>query len=299
MNLSVLFIILIMFGRISLLGYERIEFNRAAKNRDPLVSTFLLFSIAGIMLLPLLFLTDFDALSGIGYASLSGTLYSLAFTLYVYVLSNYEVSLVTPLYNFNVFFLFILSVLFLGESFYWFKLVGMALLFIGTALLERKHSLKESVKAVFTNRGCLLMIVVSLLIALGRIIDGLFVKTTTDPFLYSIIQYWIISLYLLIAIVGTKKLRLIREVIAGNYKHFLLGSFANAYSYVLLLVLLSFFNFELSIAEPLSMLSLLVTLGLSVWILKEDIKGRLIGAILMIIGGILLVNSFRPLDFIP
>ncbi len=292
MDLTILFIVLIMIGRVALLGYERIEFKKAGENQDPLVSTFLLFAIAGVMLLPVLIFASFEGVEGLVYATISGTVYSVAFVLYVYVLANYEASLVSPLYNFNVFFLFILSMIFLGENFFWFKLAGIFLLFVGTSLLDIKHSLKESIVAVFTNRGCLLMIIVSLLIAIGRVIDGLFVKTTTDPFLYAVIQYWVISLYLFIAILVSKKIRIIKTAIIAHYKHFLLGSFANAYSYILLLVSISIFGLELSIAEPLSMLSLLVTLGLSAWILKEKVKGRWLGAILMVIGGILLVIKF-------
>ncbi len=292
MALTLLFIILIMIGRVTLLGYERIEFKKAGENQDPLVSTFLLFAIAGVMLLPMLFFASFQGIEGLVYASISGTVYSVAFVIYVYVLSNYEVSLVSPLYNFNVFFLFVLSVIFLDETFYWFKLGGILLLFIGTSLLDRKQSLKESIIAVFTNRGCLLMILVSLLIAVGRVIDGSFVKTTPDPFLYAIIQYFVISLYLFIAILVSKRIKTIKTAIVANFKHFLLGSFANAYSYILLLVSISLFGLEVSIAEPLSMLSLLVTIGLSAWILKEEIKGRILGAILMLVGGVLLVLKF-------
>ena len=153
MDLTVLYIILIMIVRVSLLGYERIEFKRAGKDQDPLVSTFLLFAIAGFMLLPMLFLASFDTLEGLIYASISGTVYSVAFVLYVYVLSNYDASLVSPLYNFNVLFLFILSIIFLGEfsiNTFWFRLGGIILLFVGTSLLDMKHSLKDSIKAVFT-----------------------------------------------------------------------------------------------------------------------------------------------------
>ena len=136
------------------------------------------------------------------------------------------------------------------------------------------------------------MIIVSFLIAVGRVIDGLFVKNTTDPFLYAIIQYWVISLYLFIAILITRRFMTIKTALIANFKHFLLGSFANAYSYILLLISISIFGLDLSIAEPLSMLSLLVTMGLSAWILKEKIKGRILGAILMLVGGILLVLKF-------
>ncbi len=295
MDITLLFLILVIGGRVFLLGYERIEFRKAGENQDPTVSTFLLFAIAGVMLLPMLVFASFEGAEGVLYALISGTVYSVAFVLYVYVLSNYDVSLVSPLYNFNVLFLFVLSIIFLSEfalNTFWFRLGGILLLFIGTSLLDIKHSLKASIKAVFSNKGCLLMIFVSLLIAIGRVIDGLFVKYTPDPFLYAIIQYWVISLYLFIFILATNKLKLIKTTILSNYKHFLLGSFANGYSYMLLLISISLFGLDISIAEPLSMLSLLVTMGLSAWILKEKIKGRVLGAILMLIGSILLVLNF-------
>jgi len=291
MSLSVLFLTLVMLGRITLLGYERIQFKKAGQNQDALVSTFLLFAIAGVMLLPMIFFASFEAINGLLNALVSGTVYSIAFVLYVHVLSHYEASLVSPFYNFNAFFLLILSMIFLGENFTWFKLVGVLFLFIGTFFLDRKQrtNFKENITALFTNRGCLLMILVSFLVAIGRIIDGLFVKTTTDPFLYAIIQYCTISLYLFGIILVTRRIRLIASIFASHYKNFLLGSFANAYSYILLLVSIALLHLELSIAEPLSMLSLLVTMVLSVWLLREEIKGRIVGALLMIAGGIFLV----------
>ncbi|MCP4764432.1 MAG: hypothetical protein GY870_21840, partial [archaeon] len=44
-----------MVGRILLLGFERIGFKNAGEDRDPFVSTFLLFMVSCLLLSPILF----------------------------------------------------------------------------------------------------------------------------------------------------------------------------------------------------------------------------------------------------
>lgn len=56
------------------------------------------------------------------YSSISSFIYSFAFVLYVKSLSIANASLVGPLYNFNVFFLLILTFIFLGEKITYLKI---------------------------------------------------------------------------------------------------------------------------------------------------------------------------------
>ena len=286
----ILFIILFMTGRIFLLGYERVSFKKAGEGQDSLVSTLLLFGIAGILSLPLLIFYPFPPMVLL-MASISAIIYTFAFIIYVYVLSNYEISLVTPLYNFNVLFLLLLSIVFLDETFSWFKLAGIILLIYGVSFLDKKQNLGKSIIAIFKNRGCLLMSLMSLLLAIGRIFDTHFVRTGYNPAAYSIAEYTMISVYLSIII-------LFKHLIKHNVpspikifkkrpKYFILGAFANGYSYIFLLAVLNFM--DVSIAEPLSMLSVIVSILLSAWMFREKIKQRLVGAIIMFIGTVFLI----------
>ena len=192
--------------RILLLSYERIAFKQSSEEKSSLISTFLLFSLAAVFLTPLLFFVSWT-LADFTYAIISSIIYTATFSLYIYVLANYEVSLVSPFYNFNVFFLLMLSVIFLGESFSGFKLLGTLLLFYGTGYLSKNNegtSFFQSLKVVYKNRGCQLMMLMSLLMAVARIFDRININYC-DPAFYSFALYFLISFYLGLIIIATKK----------------------------------------------------------------------------------------------
>ncbi len=274
-----------MIGRIILLGFERILFKKAGKDHNSLVSTFWLFGLASFFQIPLLFIYPFGMQDFLN-AAVSAGIYTVTFSIYVYVLSNYEVSLITPFYNFNVFFLLILSVIFLDEVFTLFKIVGIFLLFFGTLFLNKEESLLKSLKSVYKNRGCQLMIVVSLLMAVGRVIDRKMINETPPP-IYSFALYFLMGVYIGIILLIQRKGHLIITAIKTQPKEFLTGGAFNAYSYLFLLI--AFTQMEVSVAEPLSMLSVILTIILSYFYFKESIKNRLVGALIMFGGAILLV----------
>ena len=272
-------------GRILLLGYERFAFKKAGREKNSIISTFLLFFIATILLLPILFFYSFDLIVLL-YALPSAAIYTAAFLIYIYVLSNYEVSLIVPFYNFNVFFLLILSIIFLGENFNFLKLIGICLLFFGTIFLNKEARFLDSLKAVYYNRGCQLMILVSMLMAVGRVIDTYLVKSF-NPGEYSIALYLWISFDIFIVLVMTKNVKSIIPTFKARYKEFLIGSGTNAFSYLFLLIALT--EMEVSLAEPLSMLSIILSIIFSYIFFKEKIRDRLIGGAIMSFGAILLL----------
>ncbi len=272
-------------GRILLLGYERIAFKKAGREKNSMISTFLLFFIPTFLLLPILFYYSWDFIVLL-YAFPSSVIYTAAFLIYINVLSNYEVSLIVPFYNFNVFFLLILSIIFLEDSFNTLKIIGIIMLFLGTTFLNKEARLLDSLKAVYNNRGCQLMILVSMLMAVGRVIDTFLIRTF-NPGEYSIALYFLISFDIFIIILFTKKVKDIIPTFKSRYKEFLIGSGTNAFSYLFLLIALT--EMEISTAEPLSMLSIILSIIFSYLFFKEKIKDRLIGGIIMSIGAVLLI----------
>ena len=272
-------------GRILLLGYERIAFKKAGREKNSIISTFLLFFIPTFLLLPILFYYSWDFIVLL-YAFPSSVIYTAAFLIYIYVLSNYEVSLIVPFYNFNVFFLLILSILFLEDTFNTLKIIGIFMLFLGTTFLNKEARLLDSLKAVYKNKGCQLMILVSMLMAVGRVIDTFLIRTF-NPGEYSIALYLLISFDIFIIILFTKKVKDIIPTFKSRYKEFLIGSGTNAFSYLFLLIAIT--EIEISVAEPLSMLSIILSIIFSYLFFKEKIKDRLIGGIIMSIGAVLLI----------
>jgi transporter family protein len=248
---------------------------------NSIVTSFLFFGIAVLFLLPFaLFHPSFD-LSALKYGILSGFIYSISFVLYVKSLSIGEASLVGPLYNFNVFFLLILTSIFLKEPFTISKVIGLSLLVYGASFLNRQENLYKSLYSLFKRKDTLFMMGSSFLIAIGRTIDG-FVVGKIDPLFYCFFLYLVISVYQFFYILLRKEVKEVFKLLKEKTLLVTIAAGINAYSYMFLLI--AFRSIDVSIAEPLSMLSMLVTLFLAKNVFKEDIRKRIIGVIIMILG---------------
>ncbi len=279
---------LALAGRIMMLGYERIIVKQLGENSDSVGAAFLFFSIASIFLIPVLFFTEipenWNFLWWVLFASL---IYSNTFVLYVRSLSLGEASLVGPLYNFNIFFLLILTSIFLGEKVTILKVTGILLLFYGTSFLNRQKNPFKSIKALFNDKACQIMILCSFLMAFGRTIDGFAVKNVS-PLLYSFCLYTGISMFLFLYILFRKRWKTTVSIFRSRPIHSSVAAFINAYSYLFLVI--AFTKIDVSIAEPASMLSMIVTVILAHYIFNEKIRDRLIGVIIMIAGAWLLIS---------
>ncbi|NMC59199.1 MAG: DMT family transporter [Candidatus Methanofastidiosa archaeon] len=273
---------LALCARIILLGWERILVKKLGEKSDSISGTFLFFSLGTVFLIPALFYTDILVdYHIIIYVILSSFVYSIAFWLYVKSLSEGEASLVSPLYNFNVFFLLVLAVVFLDERLSISKITGLILLFYGVSFLNRKDNILESFKAILLDKPCQYMITASLLIAIGRTIDGNAIKITT-PILYAFYLNIGISFFLFIYILVKGNVSKTVSLFKEKKKVATLSGGLNAYSYLFLLV--AFTGLEVSIAEPASMTGVIITIILAGRLLNENIKERLLGVAIMLIG---------------
>lgn len=275
-----------LLGRIFLLGYERIVVKRLGQHSDSESASFLFFAIALIFLFPLIFFVSVPiSFEFLQFVVLSAFVYSIAFVLYVKSLTIGEASLVSPLYNFNVFFLLILTVIFLGESFSIFKIIGLLLLVYGASFLNKQQNIFLSLKSLFKDKAPLLMIISSLLIAIGRTIDG-FVVQDVSPIIYAFSVYVGISIFTLIYIIFTRKLKNTLLLLREKPKIAFMAGAVNAFSYLFLLF--AFTKIDVSIAEPASMLGMIVTVILAHFAFKEKIGNRLVAVLIMFLGSLLL-----------
>ncbi|MGB9614798.1 MAG: EamA family transporter, partial [Fervidobacterium sp.] len=104
---------------------------------------------------------------------------------------------------------------------------------------------------------------------------------------YSVGIYLVISIYIFIygLVFGNKPKEYI-NLVKTRFIYLLLGGICNAYSYI---ALLKAFNYlGVSVAEPLSMLSVFVTMFFARVFLKEKIGFRVIAAILLFFGALLI-----------
>jgi transporter family protein len=280
---------LALLGRITLLGYERIVVKQLGQRSNSAGAAFLFFAVAALFLLP--FLLFVDKPSDYGFlllVTLASFTYAIAFALYVESLSTGEASLVSPLYNFNVLFLLILTTILLGETITAFKIAGILLLILGASLLNQERNPLRSLGMLFKDRACLLMIVCSILMAVGRTIDG-FVVQDVPPTLYAFCLYTGISLFLLIYLLLTKKAGEMLALLKSRPKVAIAAGAVNAYAYVLLLF--AFTKIDVSVAEPASVLGMIATVILARLIFKERIRRRLVAVGVMIAGAWLLLYA--------
>ncbi len=279
---------LALTGRILMLGYERIVVKQLGQGSDSVGAAFLFFSIATLFLAPVLFFIEMPESWGfLWWVLLAAAIYSNTFVLYVRSLSLGEASLVGPLYNFNVFFLVILTTIFLGEKMTLLRILGIALLFYGTSYLNRQRNIIRSFKALFSDKACQLMILCSLLMAFGRTIDGYAVQSVS-PVFYSFALYFFISVFLFLFLVLKKRTGNMVRIFKEKPVRSSIAAFINAYSYLFLVI--AFTKIDVSIAEPASMLSMMVTVILAHFIFREKIRDRIIGVVIMIVGAWLLVS---------
>jgi transporter family protein len=280
---------LALLGRIILLGYERIVVKQLGQRANSEGAAFLFFAIAALLLLPLLLFVDMPSDYGfLHLVALGSFTYAIAFALYVKSLSIGEASLVSPLYNFNVLFLLVLTAILLDEPITIFKIAGILLLVLGASLLNRQRNILRSLGALLKDRACLLMILCSILMAIGRTIDG-FVVQDVPPMLYAFCLYTGISLFLLIYLLLTKKTGEMLSLLRSRSKVAVAAGAVNAYAYVLLLF--AFTKIDVSVAEPVSMLGMIVTVILARLIFKEKIGRRLVAVTVMIAGAWLLLYA--------
>lgn len=275
-------------GRIALLGAERIVVKQLGARSNGVAPAFLFFLIATAFLAPLLIFAPFpsDARWLLAVAA-NGLVYAAAFVLYVAALSAGEASFVSPFYNFNVLFLLVLAAVFLGEAFTPAKLAGIALLIAGSWMLGRGAGARAASGGASNRRAALLMVGCSLLMAIGRTVDTSQVRSVGSIVyafaIYAANTVWL-GCFVLVARRGGEAVRLVKE----RPWTALASGAVNAFSYLLLLVALG--RMEVSVAEPASMLSLLVTLALARLVFREPVAGRVLPTLFMIAGSWILVR---------
>ncbi|BBE30061.1 hypothetical protein OSSY52_02020 [Tepiditoga spiralis] len=265
--------------RIILLGYERIAGKKIATNEHALISSWGFFTFSLLVMFP--FFKDLN-LNIFTISLISGSIYTISFFLYVYALSIEDASIIAPLYNMNVVFLILTTFLFLSESITLSKILGSLLMIYGVSFLKKDINIIESYKNLFKSKGAIAMIVSSFLMAIGRTLDGFFAKNMNTTG-YSVGIYTVVSLELFVfSLIKFKSLKPHINLIKNKYKDLISGGISNSYSYIALLN--AFKYIDVSIAEPVSMLSTLVTAIIAKVVFKEKISVRLAGILILILG---------------
>ncbi|OGG04627.1 MAG: hypothetical protein A3F83_00195 [Candidatus Glassbacteria bacterium RIFCSPLOWO2_12_FULL_58_11] len=277
---------LALAGRIVLTGYEKIIFKQVADNSGSEEAVCLIFTAGTILLAPFLLLTGPpESYSFLWISLAAGLVYTIQTVYYVKALSAGEASLVGPVYYFSLFFLLFFTTVFLSESLKPTKIAGMVLLFYGASFLNRRQHILASLKALFTDRACQFMIFSSLLVAVGRTVDGWMVRSI-HPITYVFSLCLTTDLFLFLHLYFTGKLGLAAGLFRRKWKLGLAAGAVDCYSYLMLMFAIT--RIEVSVAEPASMLGLIITVLLAHYILREKIRERLLAAVILVAGAWLL-----------
>jgi hypothetical protein len=135
--------------------------------------------------------------------------------------------------------------------------------------------------------AALLMIGCSLLMAVGRTVDTSQVRSVGSS-VYAFAIYAAVTFWLGVFVIASGRAGDAVRLLRGRPLTAVAAGAVNAFSYLLLLVALG--SLEVSVAEPASMLSLLVTLVLAGVVFRERIGPRFLPTLLMIAGAWLLLS---------
>ena len=287
----VLFLGLVFISlRIILVGTERIFLTKNKLGQfNSVVVASVFFGFASILLLPGLLLdlpTNFTSVEifALSFSLLSSLFYAVGFYAYVKALSVEDATLIAPLYNSSLLWLLILSAIFLSDNLTLTRIGGGVVLFIGFFFLH-SGSLKEKIQKIKNSKGSLYMISGSLFLAIGRTIDASAISQT-NAVLYAISMNFFVGFYLFIVTILQGNLHIIREIKNGSLLNLFGAAICNGWAYLFLLLAIPYL--QVTVAEPLSLLSVFVTAYLANKYLGEQVKERIPGIIIILIGSFLL-----------
>lgn len=278
-----------LFIRVVLLSFERIVVRMLGDEEGDIYknisSSFLFFFIGGVCLLPFCLFVKVNSWTFLIPCFLSSIVYSVGSVAYVTSLATGETSLVTPINSLNSLFLLIVSFIFLGEALSLGKVIGIFVMLAGVFMLKNIKEPLKSIKAIVNNVPCRLMILYIIMQSIGRVIDKMF-YVDVSPVLYSTVLYFFVGLNLFVVLMIKKKAYVIKDIFLDKKMPSIVSGAINGYSYLALLFALN--NIELSVAEPFTQVSMILTMVLAHFIFKESIKEKISGSVLILIGGWLL-----------
>ena len=280
-------------ARIIFIAFEKI-FVRMLGDRQGnidynLSATFLFFIFGAIILLPLAVFIPINNLIFLLPCYGSSLLYTVYSYSFVTSLATGETSLVTPIYSLNGLILLIFSFLFLAEPFTLTKIIGVILMIVGVSLLKNIRNPLYSIGYIITDIPSRMMFLAVTSQCLGRIIDKYYLPNV-HPITYSTILYFFIALNLLVILLIKRKANTILKVFHEKPIVSITSGLINGFSYLFLLYAMQ--QIDLSLAEPLTNLSLVLTLLFSFLFFKENVIEKLPGSILILLGGWFLYLNF-------
>jgi uncharacterized membrane protein len=286
--------ILALLGRIVGLGLERPWVKALGRGRDSIAATTFTFGVELVLLVPLAVwayasgASFADVPRWISYALISGMLYALGFHSYVYGLSVGEVSFLTPLFATAFVWLYLLDLEFGDAKLGWQPVAGIACISVGIAFLNSTGGrLNLSPIALLRQPGAWGMLTYAFCLATGRVIDSHGIEHAPVT-AYALVTNTPAVLIGFLWLATRRNLRLLRELIRERAGVGIASGVVGIGAYLLLLTAMSR-GVTPSVAEPISQLSVFISMWLGGRWFGEPVQARWIPASLLVLGAVLLV----------
>ncbi len=281
--------ILFALGAALSSGIEKILRRHVLIKEDSVCYAFLFGLFAAVVLLPLFFIRYEPPVNNNAWllVILSGVLWTLYGLLLAKAYTYLEASVASPISRLKLFFVLLLSIIFLNETISVSKIIGTTLIFMGVVIINLKsRNFLES----FKEKGVVLIIISTFVISIALLVDKyamnfFSVETYTAP-------VYLMSPLLLIPFILKRKDHLKSILKRSLIPVFFTSLLSVGYYY---LILNAFKYAEASIVVPITEISTLFTVLGGIFILKErkNIMRKVIATIIVIFGAILLsINLF-------
>lgn len=285
---ALLALVTLLMARIVLVGTERVLLRGMGEHGAPTVCTALFFGVGALVLLPFSGLWQVRDWAFLRLAIPSGALYAVAYWFYVAALSAGDVSAVAPLSGVSTVLVVGLAALFHGEALTTLKVCGALLIAGGAASLQRAGGVPGPGGAGTATLPALQMLAYAFLNALTRMLDkanaGAVGAMGAAAYGFVVFSVVAVAAFGLLAVQGGlagcwRLLRRLPLVTLG-------AGLCNGGSFLLLLLALT--AIPVSVAEPVTALSLLVTAALAALCFREPLGQRWLFT-LLVVGGVWLI----------
>jgi len=294
-----------LLGRIVGLGLERPWVKALGRERGSIAATTLSFGLAVLLITPIVVwqyatgsASFADIPRWIGPGCISGLLYAVGFHSYVYGLSRGEVSYLTPLYATAFIWLYALDVLFGGATLALRPVLGIAAVTAGIVFLTPvglapglspagRLGRQLNPLTLLHQPGAWGMLTYAFCLATGRIIDHS-VSGVAPPVPYAWVGNLPAILFGLAWLATRRELGQLGALLRERPVPAIGSAFVGISAYILLLVSFSA-GIHPSVAEPISQLSVFISIWLGGRWFGEPVRARWLPAVLVVAGAALLV----------
>ncbi len=214
---------------------------------------------------------------------LSGLATGMSWLCYFRALQLGNVNKVTPIDKSSTVLTMLLSMVFLGEAITGIKVLSLFLIGAGTWMMIEK---KEDAKKAIDHRWLIYALGSAVFASLTSILGKIGIQDV-DSNLGTAIRTIIVLLMAWILVIITKKQSEIKEIDKKNWLFLILSGLATGMSWLCYYKALQ--KGPAGIVVPIDKLSILLTIGFSYFILKEELSRKSFGGLILIVIGTLLL----------